>query len=151
MARELDTRPRDESKWQKDESGKLVMPELQSEFLDWLLADERIPDTEAEWCRAHSLGRDTVRKWRSDRRFKEVWERRSIEKHVSPDRLHKVLEVLYRSATATGDVAAAKQYLLYTEKLLPPREIQRDASVAHMTDVELRSELEGILAAGFGG
>jgi len=126
------------------------MPDAQSDYLDWLITDDKMPDTEAEWCRLHGVARDTVRKWRQDRRFKEAWERRSVEKHISPDRLHKVIDVLYHSAVGTGDVAAAKQYLLHTEKYMPPREVRRDASVAHLTDAELVAEVEGILAAGFG-
>jgi len=141
-----------DTKWRKDESGNLVMPTAQSDYLDWLLTDEheRFPDTEAEWSRLYEVARDTVKKWRQDRRFKEAWERRATEKNISPDRLQKVIDVLYRSAVGTGDVAAAKQFLLYAEKLMPPKTVQRDASVAHMTDVELRAEVEGILAGGFG-
>lgn len=141
-----------EKKWSRDDSGNLVMPALQSEYLDWLLDDgkERFPDTEAEWCRAHNVARDTCRKWKQDRRFREQWERRATERNISPERLHRVIDVLYDAAVRTGDVAAAKQYILYSERLLPPKAVKRDASVMHMTDAELRAEVEGILAAGFG-
>lgn len=144
--------PPNEKKWQKDEAGKLVMPVLQSAYLDWLLTDDkdRFPDTEAEWCRAHSVARDTCAKWKRDRRFKEQWERRATEKNISPDRLQRVIDVLYTSAVGTGDVAAAKQFLLYAEKLLPPKEVRRDASVMHLTDAELLDEVDAIKASGFG-
>lgn len=147
-----DTPNPNDKKWSKDESGKIVMPELQSEYLDWLLTDtqDRYPDTEAEWCRAHNVARDTCAKWKRDRRFKEQWERRATDKNVSPDRLQRVIDVLYNSAVGTGDVAAAKQFLLYAEKLLPPKEVRRDASVTHLTDAELLAEVDAIATAGFG-
>lgn len=148
---DADDIPLKEKKWSKDDSGKAVMPELQSEYLDWLLSDDRFPDTEAEWCRAHNVARDTCAKWKRDRRFKEQWERRATDKNISPDRLQRVIDVLYTSAVGTGDVAAAKQFLLYAEKLLPPKEVRRDASVMHLTDAELLAEVNGIVAAGFGG
>lgn len=139
-----------DQKWTKDESGKLVMPPKQSDYLDWLLSETRDPPTEPEWCALKGVAQDTVRKWRADRRFREMWERRSVEMHVSPDKMHRVLGVLFKSATSLGDVAAAKSYLAYMDKFMPPKQVQRDASVAHMTDAELRQEIEGILDAGFG-
>lgn len=139
-----------EKNWSKDASGKLVMPQIQSDFLDWLLSDEKVPRTEQDWCTRFGVARGTTKKWKQDRRFKEVWERRAVEKNVSPERMHKVMDVLYNSAVGQGDVAAAKQYLLHTEKYLPPREIKRDASLSHMTDAELLEEMQAIVDAGFG-
>lgn len=139
-----------DTRWRRDESGQLVMPERQSDYLDWLISDDKFPETEAEWCKLHGVERGTVKKWRQDRRFREMWERRAVEKNVSPDRLQKVIDVLYHAAIGTADVQAAKQFLLHVEKYMPPREIKRDASVAQLTDAEIRAEIEGILASGFG-
>lgn len=136
--------------WRADESGNLIMPDLQSEFLDWLLADEKDPPTEKEWALEAGVPHGTVKKWKQDRRFKEMWERRSSERMTDPDRLQEIVGVLYQSAIKSRDIKAAKDYLLWAEKFLPPKEIKRDNSVAHMTDQQLRAEIEAILATGFG-
>lgn len=139
---------RSEQYWQKDSQGNMVPPQLQSDYLDWLLDSDRFPAREQDWCDLNGVAQGTVKKWKADRRFKEMWERRATERAISPERLQQVIEVLFTSATATGDVAAAKQYLLYAEKLMPPKEIRRDNSVAHLTDDELVAEMRALLADG---
>lgn len=131
--------------WSEDSQGNLVPPQLQSDYLDWLLSDERMPPTKREWCLLQNVPEGTVSKWESDRRFKAEWERRAQERTISPERLQAVIDVLYKNATDMQDVGAAKQFLLYAEKLMPPKEIRRDNSVAHLTDAELCAEVETIL------
>jgi hypothetical protein len=139
--------PRLDPYWTRDKSGKLIMPELQSRYLDWLLEEDR-QGTDKTWARENGVSWETIKKWKQDPRFKEMWERRSVERNLNPGRLQKMIDVLYESAVKSRDYKAAKDYLSWAEKFLPPKEIRRDNTVSHLTDDELIAEIEALVQEG---
>tara|TARA_R110002020_G_scaffold247770_3_gene461753 strand:- start:1058 stop:1489 length:432 start_codon:yes stop_codon:yes gene_type:complete len=133
--------------WQTDpDSGEKVMPSDWSEFLDWMLSEDREPGTQKEWAAVHGLNERTVRRWKSDPRFIREWDRRAAELNVHPERTQTVVDALYKQA-ATGDVKAATLYLQYIDKFTPKRRVlvddERDA--AGLSDNELAAELADLV------
>lgn len=133
----------------RNEGGRLIMPALQSEFLDWLLTPEpEKPEgqkTQAQWAATHGVNAGTVGTWKKDRRFRMMWEDRAAEKNISVDRIQGVIDTLHGAALA-GDVQAAKLYLQHVEKMRPPVEIVRDDDVAGVSDEDLKSEIAALIA-----
>ena len=111
--------------WQKDGQGNDIPPELQSEFLDWLLSDVRIPSSQDAWAEKHGLNERTVRRWKQDPRFIKLWEARATEKNVGTERIQQVLDTLHAAAVA-GDVRAATEYMRYVDRILPPKRVERE-------------------------
>tara|TARA_B100000686_G_C16534629_1_gene834133 strand:- start:476 stop:907 length:432 start_codon:yes stop_codon:yes gene_type:complete len=134
-------------KWQTDpESGEQVMPSDWSEFLDWLLSEDREPRTQKEWASDRGINDRTLRRWKSDPRFVREWDRRAAELNVHPERTQSVVDALYKQA-AQGDVKAATLYLQYIDKFTPKRRVlvedEREAS--GLSDDELAAELESLV------
>lgn len=124
-------------------------PELQSQFIDWLLGDADTElQTQRAWCQFHGINERTVRDWKKDPRFRAEWERRAAQKNVSPERMQNVLDTLYRVATEQGDVAAAKLYIEQVNRLLPPKKIEDEGDYAALSDEELVAALQRELAGG---
>lgn len=121
------------------------LSEKQSAFLDWLLMVPKVPPTQKAWCEANQVTEGTVRTWRKQRKFLLEWERRAMEFNISVDRTQGVLDTLH-SAAIRGDVNAAREYLKYVDKLMPPKQVDRDSSVKDLSDAELEAELKGLLA-----
>tara|TARA_B100001750_G_C15004551_1_gene349117 strand:- start:23 stop:451 length:429 start_codon:yes stop_codon:yes gene_type:complete len=133
--------------WQTDpESGEKVMPSDWSEFLDWLLSEDRVPATQKEWAADRGLHERTVRRWKADPRFTREWDRRAAELNVHPERTQSVVDALYKQA-AQGDVKAATLYLQYIDKFTPKRRVLVDDErhASGMSDVELAAELEDLI------
>ena len=133
--------------WQTDpESGEKVMPSDWSEFLDWLLSEDRVPATQKEWAADRGLNDRTVRRWKADPRFTREWDRRAAELNVHPERTQSVVDALYKQA-AQGDVKAATLYLQYIDKFTPKRRVLVDDErhASGMSDVELAAELEDLI------
>lgn len=126
-----------DSRWRSDDDGNPLMPEKQSEFLDWLLSDIKVPHSQSQWCSQNDVHERTVQGWKKDIRFKREWERRAGEKNISPDRIQDMVNTLY-NAGKQGDTKAAMSYLAYVEKFMPPptRETA-DKGIQGMTDEEL--------------
>lgn len=141
--------PPNPSQWHRDATGKIVMPELQSEFLDWLLT----PDGEKEhrtikaWAEAHSVTPATVGGWKKDRRFIREWEGRADARNVSVERMQRIMDTLYE-AGVDGDVAAAKMWLAQVEKMRPPKQVEADADVEDLSDDELAQLVQEMLLDG---
>lgn len=127
------------------ETGQAVMPEIQSEFLDWLLSDPKDPATLDEWCFDHQVDRRTTSRWKRDKRFQRVWEERAREKNISVDRVQDVVDSLHRSAVS-GDVKAASLYLQYIDRFTPKKRVVVDeGSVRELSDEELVQRLRADL------
>ncbi len=133
------------SQWRQDATGKMVMPELQSQFLDWLLTptSERQEKTQKEWAAAHGVAATTVGDWKKDRRFIRAWEARADERNVSVERMQRIMDTLYE-AGVDGDVAAAKMWLGQVEKMRPPKQVEQDAELEHLDDDQLDALLAGV-------
>lgn len=130
--------------WRRDGS-RWVMPELQSEFLDWLLTlpEDREHKTATLWANAHDVGPVAVRNWKKDDRFIAEWTRRAHKKNISVDRVQNVLDALYRAAVGDRpDVNAATRWLGYIEKLMPPQRAERDPDISDLSDDELIAEIQ---------
>ena len=133
--------------WQTDpDSGEKVMPSDWSNFLDWLLSEERVPGTQKEWAAEFGFNERTVRRWKSDPRFVREWDRRASELNVHPERTQTVVDALYRAA-ALGDVKAATLYLQYIDKFTPKRRVlvDDDRTAAGLSDEELAAELADLV------
>lgn len=118
------------------------MPQMQSEFLDWLLADIKSPTSQAAWCLENDVHERTVQVWKRDVRFRREWERRAAEKNIDPDRIQDMVETLYM-AGKNGDVKSAQAYLQYVERFLPPpTKPVSDGEITGMTDEELEAAWE---------
>lgn len=135
--REFTTSP-NPSHWRQDASGKLVMPVLQSEFLDWLLTPvgEREQNTMKSWGEAHGVSAGTLGDWKKDRRFIREWEARADARNVGVERIQRIMDTLYE-AGVDGDVQAAKMWLTQVEKMRPPKVVDQDAELEGLSDEEL--------------
>lgn len=133
------------SKWQMNERGEWVMPEKQAQFLEWLMADIRIPETMLEWAEANDLHKDTPVRWKQDKRFIEKWEEAARKKNISMDRVQSVIDSIYEQA-ANGNIKAASLYLQYVDRFTPTqRVITEDEQVAKLSDEELDEQLRALL------
>lgn len=120
------------------------MPEIQSEFLDWMLSDPKDPATKNQWCALKGLHEDTPKRWKRDRRFQEEWERRAREKNISVDRVQGVVDALHQAALG-GDVKAASLYLQYIDRFTPRKVVKVEESDTKMlSDDELLAELRAM-------
>jgi len=133
--------------WKTDDaSGEKVMPDLWSDFLDWLLlGPDRQPLTQREWAQEHELHEDSLRRWKRDPRFTREWDRRAAELNIHPERTQSVIDALHAQAVA-GSVNAASLYLQYIEKFTPRRSVVlEDRAASGLSDLELADELEGLV------
>ena len=140
-------------RWEQSQDGGLLMPPLQSEFLDWLLSDIKDPTTQTEWAVLNDMNPRTVKSWKADPRFKQVWEQRAAEKNISPERIQDMVNTMYM-AGKNGDVKAATAYIGYIEKFMPAPERQtNDQSIRALSDEDLAAalmEATGVTSASAG-
>lgn len=135
----------DPNKWRKDAStGTWIMPAKQSKFLDWLLSDPKEPPTQRAWAEENAVNESTIKDWKRNTKFRSEWERRAVEKNISIENTQDVIQTLYKAAKR-GDTQAAKFYMSYVEKFLPPKRVERDDSVSHLSDAELEAEIRELL------
>lgn len=134
-----------DSRWRMDDDGALVMPQKQSEFLDWVLGDIKSPPSQTRWAVENEVNPRTILTWKRDPRFVQEWERRAAEKNVSPDRIQDMVDTLYQ-AGKNGDIKAAKDYIDYVGRFLPPPEKRtNDKGVQGMSDAELDAAIRELV------
>lgn len=126
---------------------KPALSDEQDLFLDWLLSVQKTPPTQKAWCDENGVKPERVTAWKKQRKFLLEWERRARDFNISVDRTQGVLDTLW-TAASRGDVNAAREYLKYVDKLLPPKQVERDADVQALSDEELESELRELLDGG---
>lgn len=128
--------------WDWDnQSNTWKMPEIQSQFLDWLLSDPKDPATKNLWCELNGVHPDTPKRWKRDKRFNEEWDKRAREKNISVDRVQSVVDSLHNAAI-NGDVKAASLYLQYIDRFTPKRIVRNeDADTKALSDEDLLAEL----------
>lgn len=132
-----------DSRWRTDEDGNLLMPAKQAEFLEWLVADDRHPTSQARWCVENDVHERTVQGWKRDPRFVAEWERRLQEKNTSPERIQAALDAIW--AAAKTDFKAAEAYLKYVERFMPaPEKRTADKGIRDMSDEELDAALAAL-------
>lgn len=132
-----------DSRWREDDEGNLLMPQKQAAFLEWLVADEHNPPSQARWCMENDVHERTVQGWKRDPRFVAEWERRLNEKNVSPERIQAMLDTIWEAAKT--DFKAATAYLTYIEKFMPaPEKRTADKGIRDMTDEELDAAMAAL-------
>lgn len=125
---------------------RLVMPEVQQEYLEWLLSLDKQPPTQKAWCEQHGVTHTNPARWKRDPRFIAVWERRAEELNISVDRVQAVVDALHGKAVG-GDVKAASLYLQYVDRFTPQKKVVTESTnVTQMSDAELDAELRSLLA-----
>tara|TARA_B100000530_G_scaffold318985_1_gene251150 strand:+ start:172 stop:627 length:456 start_codon:yes stop_codon:yes gene_type:complete len=139
--------------WMTDpDSGEKVMPQQWSKFLDWLLlGPERQPRLQKDWAAENGVHEDSVRRWKRDPRFRKEWESRAAELNIHVERIQGVVDAVHAQAVQ-GDMKAASLYLQYVQALVPTKRVIVDkADASALSDAELASELEEMLAGLKGG
>lgn len=131
--------------WNWDnQSNSWLMPDLQSQFLDWLLTDPKDPATRVAWAHENGVHPDSAKRWKRDKRFQEEWDRRAREKNISVDRVQSVVDSLHKAAV-NGDVKAANLYLQYIDRFTPKRIVRNeDAETKGLSDEDLLAELQSL-------
>lgn len=134
-------------KWTKNADGQDVPPERQSAFIEWLVSDVRKPETEKEWAAENGISPATLTNWKKNRKFREEWERQALDRNISVETTQDVMRTIIKSAKR-GDVTSAKHYMNWVERMLPPKQIERDESISHLSDEELETEIRRLLDDG---
>lgn len=145
--------PKPEMTLYDDDKGQHVLPANQRAFLEWYAMPEwtrvenGLPRWSKEWAELNGVSTHTLRDWKRKPIFRRELEKLLAEINVSPARLQKIVQTLYRKATSTDDrdqVKAAQLYMQYVDKLQPTRvvidRVERDAE--SLSDEELAAELE---------
>lgn len=117
--------------------------DLQEEFIEWLLDPEK-KGSQNDWARANNISPSTLSNWkRSDRIFKDAWERRAAELNIDPERIQAIVNALFQKAK-DGDVKAMELYLRFTEKYTPKVDLGKPAetSLSEMSDAELQEAMQ---------
>jgi len=110
-------------------------------FLDWLctIKEDRDPPNQYELAPMLGVHPQALVKWKQDPEFLEEWQRRYRKTVGSPERMQRVLDQLYETATDRTDprqVAAAKEYRLAVEGVAPTR-VDVSVNARELSDVEL--------------
>lgn len=117
------------------------------EFLGWLctIKEDRDPPTQKAFAEKIAVPEQTLKNWKSDPEFLEAWEhyyRRSVG---SPERMQRVLDMLYETAVDRSDprqVPAAKEYRVAVEGVRPQQvEVSMKGSAKDLSDDELTALL----------
>lgn len=116
---------------------------LQADFLDWWVTpdEEKDPRWPAWWAEQHGLNPETCRRWRKTDWWDVALRKRLAELNVSPDRVQKVIDALFESATdvtSKQHVQAARVLLEYTQQLMPVQPVlPADRTTDQLSDAEI--------------
>jgi hypothetical protein len=128
-------------KWKKGDDGIDIMPELQKEFMEWLVNPLRVPATQVEWASLHDIEDRTVRRWKADPRFVKEWRAKAAEMNVSPERIQAVVDNMWKiAAQGTGPAAvkAGETYLKFVQLFIPTSKVVvADESLDKLSDEDL--------------
>jgi len=117
-----------------------LLDERQEKYLNWLLTPkgDRIPASQAQYCRENNVDPTTVRRWEKKDVFRREWQKRVDDLQGSPERTQQLLDALYNKAIE-GDTRAANLYLQATHRLTPPPSAETTAarSMAELSNDEL--------------
>ncbi len=117
-----------------------VLRDAQYALIEWLL-DPNKTGSMASWAADHNLAYSTVRSWKKDRAFIEVWENKAREYNVSIETTQDIVNALIKKAK-DGDVKAIDLFLKYTERYTPTtKRVVEDRSITALSDVELADKL----------
>jgi hypothetical protein len=138
-----------ESKWTRNlETGEWEPPELQQKYLmEMLLAWPPTDKTDLEWAAEHDVTDRTIRRWKSDERFRKLWAEKADDMHIGPDFIEPIIQNLHAIATSSQPQAtrAAELLLKFTEKLRPPVTrvvVTEEDRVEGLSDAELMALID---------
>lgn len=123
----------------------------QQAFLDWLctIKEERVPEHQYQLAEKLNMSESTLSAWKKEPDFLARWDAQYRRTTGSPERMQRVLDMLYETATDRSDprqVAAAKEYRNAVEGVSPQQyELTIRKDLAQMTDEEFR-EYEALAA-----
>lgn len=116
-------------------------------FLDWLctISDERVPPTQAELAKELDISTHTLHALKKDIDFLRDWEVQYRRTVGSPEKQHKVMDALFKTATDRTDprlVPAARAYLEATDAIKPKKiELQVSKPAKELSQEELNELL----------
>jgi uncharacterized protein YunC (DUF1805 family) len=116
-------------------------------LVEWLTTPPslREPSTKQELAEELGVATRTLRDWQTKPEVRKAWEVRAVEVAGEPDRVQRVLDELYATATdrtSRGHVAAAKLYLEAVDAIKPPEQsvtVRGVRSVDELSDAELEA------------
>lgn len=119
--------------------------ELKEQFIEWLIDPANSKTPHMRWAEEHGVTERQLRRWKEDKKFREMVAERAAQYNVEPIRIQSVINALYKKATE-GDVKAAEQYLRYVDRLMPQRlaPIGYQDDPQKMSDEELMAELQAM-------
>ncbi len=113
-----------------------ALTSTQAEYIAWRANPTRT-GTKTHWATEHKVNITTLRSWEKTQWYQDGLSEALNEMALGTDSIMEVLHGIQRAA-ASGDMAAAKTYLTWVDKINPQREAPRDArEVENMTDDEL--------------
>lgn len=109
---------------------------VQTEYIAWRANPTRV-GTKTQWATDHAVNITTLRAWEKTQWYQDGLTEALNEMALGTDSIMEVLHGIQRAA-ASGDMAAAKTYLVWVDKINPQREAPKDSrEVENMTDEEL--------------
>jgi transposase-like protein len=115
-------------------------------YVAWLCTpvSEREPRTQTELAEQFAVAPNTLREWRQNPDFLRLWETQFRRTVGSPERMQKVLDTLYRTATDPDDpkhVQAAAKYVEIVEGARPQKVEVSLSRAVDLTDEQLEEML----------
>ena len=130
-----------EFQWRQMADGSWEIPEAPKKFLEWLLTFPRNPATQAAYAAENGVDVRTLRRWKSDPRFRKEWEAAAHDLNISPERVQSVIDNLYTIASTNGGpagVKAADLFLQMVDKYTPRKQIViEDATISSLSNDDL--------------
>ena len=123
-------------KWSHDPDRGWVMPEIQREFLEWLVDPSPDKGTQKDWVQSRGYHEDAAIRWKRHPLFKAAMEKRYAELNISPDRVQAVMDSLWKQAV-NGNTRAAELYLRVVEKHKAPVNLDAEKGIEELSDEEL--------------
>ena len=117
------------------------------EFLSWLctIKEDRDPSTQKALADKLSVTDQTLKHWKMDPEFLEAWEHNYRRTVGSPERMQRVLDMLFETAVDRSDprqVPAAKEYRQAVEGVRPTQvEVSMKGAAKDLSDDDLQSLL----------
>jgi len=141
--------------WDFDHAtGEWVMPHIQARYMMWLMGGKTHPVTnKAAWARLYGVHVDSLKRWRRDPRFKDIYEREQKVYWRDPERVGDVMEAM-RLAALKGNVQAGKLWLEATGVYVPTsaKKVETttttdgDGDATTLSDEDLLMELDKLRA-----
>lgn len=131
-----------------DNPGAKVLEDARKlRLLNWLITPPGMREPSSQNALAEELGVSsrTIRDWKQAPVFRALWEKQAKDIVGDPEKVQRVLEMLYDTALDTTNarhVKAAELYLKAVDGIKPPEASLAEKKAAELSD----NELEALLA-----